>query len=123
MTREEEINKIIKDEKLDTNKISDGYHTFGDLYDHRIRLFITVCKIKAQTSFWNPDIWRSKKNSEGEEWEGWFLLGVNKSKGNQITYHLPNKYWEETNFAETIPKAESFDGHTSADVLERLKKL
>ncbi len=122
MTREDEINKVIKDEKLDTNKISDGYHTFGELYDHRIRLYIELCRLKNRNDIWN-NVWRSKKNAGGEEWEGWFLLGINRKHGNQITYHLPNKYWEETNFAETLDKAESFDGHTSADVLERLKKV
>ena len=25
------------------SKISDGYHTFGELYDHRITLYISLC--------------------------------------------------------------------------------
>ena len=25
---------------IDTNLISDGYHTFGELYDHRFALFL-----------------------------------------------------------------------------------
>ena len=34
-----------------------------------------------------------------------------------------NERWEETNFAKTLDKAPEFDGHTPADVLERIKSL
>ena len=69
-------------------------------------------------------VWRSKNHSDGEPAFGgtWFVLGINKEKGKQITYHLPMSKWDETDFAETLEKAPEFDGHTSQDVLERLKK-
>ena len=71
------------------------------------------------------DVWRSKYHSDGELAFGgdWFVLGINKESGNQITYHLPIERWEETDFAETLDKAPEFDGHTPDDVLERLKRL
>lgn len=105
----------------------DGYHTFAELYEHRITLFIALCEIlyldpQYQTGR-KAEIWRSKKNGDDSEWDGWFILGIGKDKGGQITYHLPLSRWEETNFAETLEKAPEFDGHTSDDVLERLKKL
>lgn len=43
--------------------------------------------------------------------------------GTQITYHLPIDRWEECSFAETLDKAPKWDGHTSADVITRLKNL
>ena len=106
---------------------SDGYHTFDELYDHRIALFIALCKTIFE---WQKAIgvkivpvWRSKLHSDGSSFEGWFILGIWRENGKQITYHLPNSKWEATNFAETLDKAPEFDGHTSEDVLERIKRL
>ena len=108
--------------------VSDGYHTFEELYDHRIALFIALCRNLQQWannsgSIADKHIYRSKTNGDGSTWEGWFILGIGKEKGKQITYHLPLSRWEETSFAETLDKAPEWDGHSSADVLERLKKL
>jgi len=49
---------------------SDGYHTFKELYDHRITLFIALCrKLSCLEKASNCaddyyDVWRSKKNSK-----------------------------------------------------------
>ena len=113
--------------------VSDGYHSIAELYDHRIALFIALCRW-LKLSQRCPDlmlaledaqiaVWRSKTHSDGSVMEGWFPLGIGKVKGKQITYHLPLSRWDETNFAETLDCAPLFDGHTSADVLERLKGL
>lgn len=99
----------------------DGYHTFDELYDHRIELFIGLCRKIAYKG--DREIWRSKLHADGTSYDGWFILGINKSKGSQITYHLPDKEWENTHFAEKLETAPEFDGHTSDDVLERLKKI
>lgn len=110
----------------------DGYHTFDELYEHRIRLWIAVCKSHDRaeraedggpwsTSF--SDAWRSRKHSDGSAFDGWFLLGLFDSPGEQITYHLPDRFWGACDFAVTRDTAPEFDGHTSADVLERLAKL
>jgi hypothetical protein len=101
-----------------TDKISDGYHTFGELYEHRNSLFIALCKTQPKST-----IWRSKLHSDGTGFDGWFLLGIHKNKGKQITYHLPISKWDETHFAKTLDKAPTFDGHTSADTLKRLREL
>lgn len=119
----EEINYFIKNNKVDTNLVSDGYHTFGELYEHRIVNFMTICKL-VYNSFNNIPTWMSKKHSDGSEWKGWFILGIYTDKGKQITYHLPIEKWDECcMFALTLDKAPEFDGHTSQDVLERLKQL
>jgi hypothetical protein len=55
--------------------------------------------------------------------DGWFVMGIRMMPGNQITYHLPIRLWDRTNFAWTLDKAPEWDGHTSADVIERLYKL
>ena len=116
----DEVNYIIKENGLDTNKVSDGYHTFGELYEHRIVLYIAFCKLAERD---NKLIWRSRKHSDGSEWDGWFLLGIGEKEGKQITYHLPTSYWDQCEFAYTKDKAPAFDGHTSADVLSRIASL
>lgn len=114
-------------------EVSDGYHTFEELYDHKITLYIALCKaIKglSDLSFEMGDnkdivipVWRSELHSDGSRYNGWFILGMKDLKGQQITYHLPIKEWENTNFAETFEKAPEWDGHTSQDVLNRIKDL
>lgn len=120
------IENQVKEGILDTNLISDGYHTFGELYEHRIQLWIALCKaehlVKYYENYANP-VWRSLSHSDGSSLDGWFILGINNSRTGQITYHLPISKWDECSFAETLDKAPEFDGHTSADVLERLKSL
>lgn len=109
--------------------VSDGYHTFDELYEHRITLFITLCKTydrmaEIATKGQVPSgVWRSQFHSDGSFFEGWFVLGIGKSIGDQITYHLSISKWDETYFAETLDKAPEWDNHTSADVLLRLKSL
>lgn len=114
-------------EGLDVGKMSDGYHTFDQLYEHRIELYIALCKMIAQKKnpFKNP-LWLSLKHSDGTEIKDWFILGIGKQKGQQITYHLPEKYLGKlasNPMIEILDQAPEFDGHTSADVLERLKQL
>lgn len=115
MKKEEILNELIKGS--DTNKISDGYHTFGQLYDHRITIYMVVCKLLKQ------DSWRSLKHSDGSEHKGWFVLGLFKEKGKQITYHLPISDWDGCDFAETLEIAPEWDQHSSDDVIERLRNL
>jgi hypothetical protein len=105
---------------------SDGYHTFTELYEHRIELFITLCRLLASKYKLQIDgqgVWRSKLHSDGFGIPGWFVLGILTVPGQQITYHLPIAKWEETEFAYTLENAPKYDGHTSDDVLKRLKTL
>lgn len=115
MSKEALINNLIKKEEVDTNLISDGYHTFGQLYEHRIELFIALARWVNDHSL--IPVWKFKTE------EGWFLLGINTEGDKQITYHLPMSKWEETKFAYTRLIKPEWDGHTSNDVLERLKQL
>lgn len=115
--KEKIINWLIKVTKADTNKISDGYHTFEELYEHRIRLWIALCKENTINS------WATKRHSDGSVWKGWFLMGMFSEDGKQMTYHLPNKFWKEIPSTIKIIQAPEYDGHTPNDVLKRLKKL
>ena len=109
-------------------RVSDGYHTFDELYEHRIRLFISLCKQRVDyatdTGGKKGGVWTSVQHSDGSTFGDWFILGIGKSKGQQITYHLPARFWQEVcEFAEVLERAPEWDGHTSEDVLNRLKEL
>lgn len=65
--------------------------------------------------------WRSRLHHDGSAFDGWFIIGIGKEKGEQITYHLPERMWSDCDWAETLDRAPEWDGHTSADVLERLR--
>lgn len=123
LTSEEVINEFIQDELVDTDLISDGYHTFLELYDHRVTIFIALCRMAQECG---KEVWRSKRHSDGELCFGTgtqYVLGIGKDEGEQITYHVTMKRWDETNDIQELDKAPTFDGHTSKDVLDRLKDL
>lgn len=114
--KEEAINALIKE--ANKSKISDGYHTFGELYDHRNLLFVKLCKRIREDN--TTHVWRSIRQSDGNMDKDWFIMGINKEPGEQISYRLPIALWEQTMWAETLDKAPEWDGHSSADVLTRL---
>ena len=58
MSEIDKINNMIKVNKkqksISTKEISDGNHTFGELHEHRIILFCTLCNLFSSIS------WKSK---------------------------------------------------------------
>ena len=92
-----------------TGETSDGYHTFNELYDHRCLLWINYCLTNPQGTYLVHD-----------HFDGWFLLGKETIVG-QISYHCPNKYIDLVMSIDQ--RHPEFDGHTSADILERLRTL
>jgi len=122
-----EINKLIQElPSEERGKVSDGFHSFSELYNHRVQLWLTLCERYKRTfdrDLGDVLVWRSKLHSDGSSFEGWFVLGIGENAGEQITYHLPISKWNECNFAKTLEKAPTFDGHSSNDTLNRLKSL
>lgn len=97
-------------------QVRDGYHSFDELYEHRILLFIALVTATELRS------WRSFKHDDGSSTDGWFIAGLELTTGT-ITYHLPEKYWDMLQgYAEALDKAPKWDGHTPADVTKRLTK-
>lgn len=92
--------------------ISDGYHTFRELYDHRHALFIVLANSNSQVS------WKSLKHNDGSSYPGWFIAGMELPSG-PITYHLPLIHWKKLKIKK-LETAPEWDGHTSKDVIMRL---
>lgn len=100
----------------DMGKVSDGYHTFDELYKHRILLFIALMKSHPDVSWW------SEKHSDGTSWDGWIIAGMHLPTGD-ITYHLNEIYAPYLDGIQHLEKAPAWDGHTPNDVLSRLGAL
>ena len=96
--------------------LSDGYHTFNELYHHRAILFSVICNE-------HPDIsWKSKLHHDGTMFDGMFIVGINTPEG-QATYHYDiNPYWDMFRVRE-LEKAPEWDGHTSEQAIERIAGL
>lgn len=106
--------------------VSDGYHTFDELYDHRVALYIALGRKMKRIEEMAPSevsVWRSKLHDDGTMFEGWYIMGITSPSEGTITYHLPESSWSETDFADTLERAPKWDGHTPADVLARLKNI
>lgn len=93
----------------DVGKMSDGYHTFADLYEQRLILSAALAKN-------NPHAWKSKRHEDGSVpfGGGWFIMGFDTDEGC-YTYHYELKDWDLFQCKE-LDKGRPWDGHTSKDV-------
>lgn len=112
----DEIELAIKAQFDDAGEISDGFHTFNELYHHRATLFSVICNIFYDRA------WKSKKHSDGTMYDGMFIVGINTPNG-QATYHYDiDPYWDMFDVPE-VELAQKWDGHTSDDAIERIVSL
>lgn len=99
----------------DVGNITDGYHTFNELYHHRTLLFATICNSNKEPA------WKSRLHSDGTMYDGMFIAGITTIEGN-ATYHCENRYWDMFDIQE-MSNAPVFDGHTSDIALYRIYHL
>lgn len=97
--------------------VSDGYHTFDELYDHRMALTAALVKSHPELS------WRSKEHHpDGDPmFGGFFIVGMTLPGIGDISYHYKLEHWDLFNGMPTFPHAHLWDGHTPAEVVRRLK--
>lgn len=109
--------------------VSDGYHTFTELYGHRVALFCALTKI--YDNYITPlstrvKCWKSRLHSDRTMFNGWFIAGMTVTEftgpPTQITYHIPMEWWDKFKVIE-LETAPEWDSHSSNDVIERLAKL
>ena len=100
-------------------EVSDGYHTFNDLYEHRNMLFVTLLNICSKL----PGFlcWKSWLHHDGSTFGvGWFIAGMTLPTGEHITYHLTRGLWDLIRDEIEVELAPGWDGHTADDVINRL---
>ena len=94
----------------DIGDLSDGYHTFNDLYYQRCVLFATL------VNSYKDKAWKTRYHEDGEPCfgGGWFLVTIETPEG-AYGYHYENKYWNLFDCKE-LKKAKHWDGYTDKDV-------
>lgn len=97
-----------------TGQVSDGYHTFDELYEHRNTLFLCLLKLNGG--------WISKLHDDGTQLPGWFIAGTLINQ-KMVTYHMPEYMWglAASHGATILDRAYRWDGHSPGDVLVRLR--
>jgi hypothetical protein len=104
-------------QEQDIGEISDGYHTFNELYYYRMLY---------NAAFFNllPKDWvhKSKRHHTGEECfgGGWFIVMANLPTG-QVSNHYELKDWDLFKVPEK-EFADEWDGHTPQEAAERIHK-
>lgn len=111
---------------------SDGFHTFDELYRHRMlltaALFNAWHKLDGEGIGPEANVHKSWRHSDGQtcseafhaEPGSWFIVVAQLPDG-QISYHYQGEHWDLFNIPERDLPAE-FDGHTADDVADRLQK-
>lgn len=132
----DEINGLIKygKESVDgfrENDLSDGYHTFDELYEFRKLYNAALFNEWAKSNITGKpvpypkfDVHKSWKHSDGEDCfgGGWFIVVAILPTG-QISNHYKAQDWDLFNIPEAKKAKYEFDGHTPKDVIDRLRAL
>lgn len=107
---------------FEPGKISDGFHTFDELYEFRKVFNASLFNEWSKNDLYH--VHKSIRHHDGEECfgGGWFIVVAMLPSG-QISNHYEMKDWELFKIPEERFAKFPFDGHSSQDVLERLKKL
>lgn len=100
----------------DRGSLSDGYHTFDELYYHRMMLFSIICNT------YNDKAWKSWKHSDGDNpmYDNMFIVGITTPEGD-YSYHYDSEYWDKFQVKE-LDRAPKWDGHIPEDI-RRLESL
>lgn len=104
---------IMKDVFEDIGNISDGYHTYNELYHHRMILFSIICRQNKDKS------WRSKLHADGTMFPNYFIVGIDTSEG-QFSYHYHEENWSYFQGIGELDNAPPWDGHQSSDITRLL---
>ena len=94
--------------------LSDGSHTFRQLYYQRMVLFAAIVKQNKDKA------WKSLRHENGELCfgSGWFIVGIDTPKGS-YTYHYEDNYFSLFDCVE-LERGKHWDGHTEKDVVRLL---
>lgn len=102
----------------DMGEVSDGYHTFNELYEYRKVYNAAFFNELAKQG--KGHVVKSKRHHDGKECfdGGWFIVMAELPTG-QISNHYELKDWDlfQCQEVETAPE---WDGHTPQDVVKRI---
>ena len=101
----------------DAGSVSDGYHTFNELYHQRAILFATIVNSNLDIS------WKSLKHEDGsycfDKNGDWFIVGIDTPEGSYTYHYETDKYWDIFK-CQVLKCGKHWDGHTEKDVTRLL---
>lgn len=102
-------------QEQDMGELSDGYHTFNELYYYRMLYNAAFFNLLPKSL-----VHKSKRHHTGEECfgGGWFIVTANLPTG-QISNHYELRDWDLFRVPEK-EFADEWDGHTPQKAAERL---
>jgi len=116
------VQEAINDKRIEAGNLSDGYHTFNELYE--FRKVYNAALFNEWGKLGKYDVHKSKKHFDGNDCfdGGWFIVVAILPSG-QITNHYELKDWDLFNIPVFETAKYPFDGHTPQDVITRLKNI
>jgi len=104
---------------IDSGEISDGHHTFNELYEFRKAYNAALFNEWAESGKY--EVHKSRRHYEGDDCfgGGWFIV-VAKLPLGQISNHYKDEDWDLFNIPSHDKALFEYDGHEGKDVLERL---
>lgn len=109
------VQKFKKEQNVSLKGISDGYHTFADLYMHRCKLSAIIFNLAKEYA------WKSMKHEDGTMFDGDFIVGVSIPGVGDYSYHYKTALWDMFD-VPVVENAPAYDGHTPEDI-DRLFEL
>lgn len=109
----------IKNLFLPEEEMSDGYHTFNELYNYR--LLYNAAFFNSLNGKYN--VHKSYRHSDGQLCfgGGWFIVMADLPTG-QISNHYKISEWNLFNIP-VKERADIWDGHTPTEAADRLHKF
>jgi len=116
-----EIDMLKLPNGVDVGEVSDGYHTFNELYE--FRKMYNAALFNEWASSGKYEVHKSTRHHGEEEacfGGGWFIVVAMLPEG-QISNHYPLEDWSLFNIPCHEEALYPFDGHTPRDVLKRIR--
>ena len=112
---------------VNTKHVSDGHHTFGELYHYRMlynaAFFNLLAEVYPEGIDGTFKVMKSRKHHNGHypfDSSDWFIV-VWDSPYGQISNHYKMEYWNIFSIPE-VDLPPIYDGHNSVDASDRLMK-
>jgi hypothetical protein len=102
--------------------ISDGYHTFDELYEYRMLYNALSFNLLHEKGV---KVEKSLRHSDGELCfgGGWFIVIAELPNVGQVSNHYEKEHWNLFKVKEVDVPSIAYDGHSPKDAAERLYKF
>lgn len=102
--------------------VSDGYHTFEELYQHRAALTAAFCNLATLYPEEQVTVVKSKLHHDGTMFDNeTFIVVITLPYDiGQVSYHYNVRLWDWFRDVKEVDRAPVYDGHTPEMTIERL---